>query len=580
MSKNLSALSFRKGIDQNIFEKMVTAAEQSGTAETPQQIEDIAQQLLVGDAISLGAVSFYDFLKKENEGKKVFVCNGTACLCAGTQAPLKEKLESHFPTQEIGHICCLGRCHENGAFQYGDKNYSARSDDELTTLFENDAGDAADRYHVGSNMETPLLTAPFPGLDEYYAPLRALLGSEREDLLATLNDAKLRGRGGAGFPLSFKWNSCREVDAEPKYVVCNADEGDPGAYIDKYLMEERPHSVLLGMMVCGWFIGAQVGVLYVRAEYPDSIRILEQAIGELKKAGLLGKGICGSDFDFDLKIIKGAGAYICGEETALLASLEGQRPEVRVRPPFPTVEGLFRKPTVVNNVETFANLHSVLSLGGEAYAAIGTEKSSGPKLVSLDGHFNQPGLYEVPMGTPLSVVVNDLAGGFKTDIKAIQVGGPLGGMVPVEKIGELTVDFESFSEAGFLLGHAGVVCIPRDFSMIEYVEHLFQFTGDESCGKCFPCRLGSVRGQELAAKARSDEGYKIDPELMRDLLDTMEATSLCALGGGVPLPIKNALEYFKDELQPYFSADLTPAAEPELVPDALKRPKQKKKKRR
>ena len=183
------------------------------------------------------------------------------------------------------------------------------------------------------------------------------------------------------------------------------------------------------------------------------------------------------------------------------------------------------------------------------------------------------------MGTPLNVVVDDLAGGFKNDIKAIQVGGPLGGMVPVEKIGELTVDFESFSEAGFLLGHAGVVCIPRDFPMIEYIEHMFQFTADESCGKCFPCRLGSVRGQELAAKARTDDGYKIDPELIRDLLDTMEATSLCALGGGVPLPIKNALEYFKDELQPYFSGDLTPAPEPELVPDALKRPKEKKKKR-
>jgi len=579
MSKNLSALSFRKGIDQNIFEKMVTAAEESGTAETPQQIEEIAQQHLVGDAISLGAVSFYDFLKKENEGKKVFVCNGSACLCAGTQEPLKEKLKSHFPAEEIGHICCLGRCHENGAFQYGDKNYSAKSDDELTALFEKGEGDAADRYHVGTSMETPLLTAEFPGIDDYYAPFRDLLGSEREDLFVELRDSKLRGRGGAGFPLSFKWNSCREIEATPKYIVCNADEGDPGAYIDKYLMEERPHSVLLGMMVAGWFVGAEVGVVYVRAEYPDSIRILEEAIRELKEVGLLGKGICGSDFNFDLKVIKGAGAYICGEETALLASLEGQRPEVRVRPPFPTEEGLFRKPTVLNNVETFANVHSILVLGGKGYAAIGTEKSSGPKLVSLDGHFNRPGIYEVAMGTPLTTVVEELAGGFKHDIKAIQVGGPLGGLVPVEKIGDLTVDFESFHEAGFLKGHAGVVSVPRDFPMIEYIEHLFQFTADESCGKCFPCRLGSVRGQELAAKARSDDGYKIDPELIRDLLDTMEATSLCALGGGVPLPIKNAMEYFKDELQPYFSGDLTPAVEPVLVPDALKRPKEKKKKR-
>ncbi|MEM1297230.1 MAG: NADH-ubiquinone oxidoreductase-F iron-sulfur binding region domain-containing protein, partial [Verrucomicrobiota bacterium] len=232
--------------------------------------------------------------------------------------------------------------------------------------------------------------------------------------------------------------------------------------------------------------------------------------------------------------------------------LEGQRPEVRVRPPFPTVEGLFRKPTVVNNVETFANLPFIIEHGGAKYAEIGTTESTGPKLVSLDSHFRKPGLYEVAMGTPLREVIEDLGGGFKGEIKAIQVGGPLGGIVPVAKISELTVDFESFKNGGFLLGHAGIVSIPEDFPMIEYIEHMFQFTADESCGKCFPCRLGSVRGQELASKARTED-YKIDPELMHDLLDTMMSTSLCALGGGVPLPIKNTLEYFKPELQQYFS---------------------------
>ncbi|MFZ4594599.1 MAG: NADH-ubiquinone oxidoreductase-F iron-sulfur binding region domain-containing protein, partial [Verrucomicrobiaceae bacterium] len=258
-------------------------------------------------------------------------------------------------------------------------------------------------------------------------------------------------------------------------------------------------------------------------------------------------------FTFNFKTIKGAGAYICGEETALLSSIEGQRPEVRTRPPFPTVEGLFRRPTIVNNVETFANLHAILTRGGKGYATIGTAQSTGPKLVSLDSHFTKPGIYEVAMGTPLLDVIN-LAGGFKTKIKAIQIGGPLGGIVPMSHVDRLTIDFESFKKEGFLLGHAGVVSIPETMPMIEYIQHMFQFTADESCGKCFPCRLGSTRGKELVAKARSDTSFKIDRELMGDLLDTMEQTSLCALGGGVPLPIKNALAHFDAELAPYFQA--------------------------
>ena len=554
MSKNLSALSFRKGTEQNHFERMVEAAESTGTAADQKTVRAMSEELLVGDAITLGAVSFYDFLKKENEGKKVFICNGTACLCARSQDDLQKDLGEHFKEEEIGHICCLGRCHEAGAFQHNDRNYSGKSTDELKLIFTDEAQDdaALDKYHVESALETPILTADFPGIDEYYSPLKEWFQKDREDLLKTLKASKLRGRGGAGFPLSFKWDSCRGAEGDVKYIVCNADEGDPGAYIDKYLMEEQAHSVLFGIIVAGWFAGAQTGVLYIRAEYPDSIRIINAAIADLKEAGILGEDIFDSGFNFDLKTIKGAGAYICGEETALLASIEGQRPEVRVRPPFPTIEGLFRKPTILNNVETFANLRAILTMGGEAFAKIGTEKSSGPKLVSIDSHFNRPGIYEVAMGTPLSVVINDLGGGFKVPIKAIQVGGPLGGLLPISKIEELTVDFESFSEAGFLLGHAGVVSIPESFPMIEYIEHLFQFTADESCGKCFPCRLGSVRGQELIAKAREDASYQVDPELIQDLLDTMEQTSLCALGGGVPLPIKNALQYFAEELRPYF----------------------------
>lgn len=556
MSKNLSALSFRKGLDENVFARMVEAAGETGSAESPDQVHALAEHHLVGDAISLGAVSFYDFLKKDNEGKKVLICNGSACLCAGTQDTLHHEATRHFPEEEIGHICCLGRCHEGGAFQFEGRNYSGKDGTSLSRVFNDESSreaESRDLYHVGTSLEEPILTAPFPGVAAYYEPLRELFTQgDRDAFQGELRDSGLRGRGGAGFPMHLKWQSCREASGPVKYIVCNADEGDPGAYIDKYLMEERPHAVLFGMIVSGWFAGAQAGVLYIRAEYPDSVRIVEQAIRDLKDSGWLGKDIAGTGVSFDLKVIKGAGAYICGEETALLASIEGQRPEVRVRPPFPTHEGLFRKPTIVNNVETFANLHAIVTRGGKAYASIGTAQSTGPKLVSLDSLFNRPGIYECAMGTPLHRIVHELGQGFRVAVKAIQIGGPLGGIVPVEKIDSLTLDFESFRNGGFLLGHAGVVSLPESFPMIRYMQHMFEFCAAESCGKCFPCRLGSTRGAELVTKALKDEGYKIDRELIQDLLDTMEATSLCALGGGVPLPIKNALQYFEPELKSYF----------------------------
>jgi NADH-quinone oxidoreductase subunit F len=316
-------------------------------------------------------------------------------------------------------------------------------------------------------------------------------------------------------------------------------------------MEERPHALLMGMMMAGYLIGASYGVLYIRAEYPESVMIINEAIEELYAKGYLGENILGSGFRFNFKVIKAQGAYICGEETALLSSIEGQRPEVRVRPPYPTQQGLFNKPTVVNNVETLANLPFIMQNGGAAYAAIGTPKSTGTKLISLDSHFNRPGIYEVDMGTPLRKVIDELGGGFKVPVKAMHIGGPLGGLVPVSKIDHLTVDFDSFAREGFLLGHASIICIPEDFPLIVYIEHLFRFTAHESCGKCFPCRLGSTRGYEMIDKARTTD-YRMDRNLMADLLETLEKGSLCALGGGLPLPVKNALQYFDKELAPYF----------------------------
>jgi NADH-quinone oxidoreductase subunit F len=403
---------------------------------------------------------------------------------------------------------------------------------------------------VGSHGKT-VLTDPIPDIRSYYTLWERVLHTSADDLLNELKISGLRGRGGAGFPIAIKLDGCRNAKGNPKFIVCNADEGDPGAYSDRYLLEQRTHAVLLGMMIAGYITGANTGVVYIRGEYPEAIEITNQAIKDLHEANYLGDNILGSGFNYDFKVIGAQGAYICGEETALLSSIEGQRPEVRVRPPYPVQQGLFNRPTVVNNVETLACIPFVIKNGGAAFAAMGKGKSTGTKLISLDGFFNQPGIYEVEMGTPLSVVIDELGKGFRSPVKAMHIGGPLGGLVPVSKINDLTVDFESFSQNGFLLGHASVVCIPEGFPIVKYIEHLFRFTAHESCGKCFPCRIGSTRGYEMLEKAQK-EAYQIDRTLFDDLVETLEIGSLCALGGGLPLPVKNALKYFETELSPYF----------------------------
>ncbi len=551
MSKNLGELSGRKGLRENLFEELGIASAATGKVEK-NDVEKLANDFLMGTANVYGTATFYDFLRPENQGKKVYVCNGSSCLSAGTQDVLKEKLLKHFAADEIGEMCCLGRCHENSSFNVGGvngTNYSGTAIDEIGKI-KNEKAVVVDKYNVAS-YGTPVLINEFPGIDTYYQILGIALNKTPDELLAELKTSGLRGRGGAGFPIAFKLESCKNTPGKQKFIVCNADEGDPGAYSDRYLLEHQPHSVLLGMMIAGYIMGANRGVVYIRAEYPESIEITQQAIDDIRAKQLLGEHILGTDFDFDFKIIKAQGAYICGEETALLSSIEGQRPEVRVRPPYPTQQGLFNKPTVVNNVETLACIPWVVKNGGAAFAAIGRGKSTGTKLASLDGFFNKPGIYEVDMGTPLSVLVNELGGGFRTDIKAMHIGGPLGGLVPVDKIKDLSVDFESFSQNGFLLGHASVVCLPQDFPIIKYIEHLFQFTAHESCGKCFPCRLGSTRGYEMVNKAMTSD-YKMDRTLFKDLITTMEIGSLCALGGGLPLPMRNALQYFEGELGQYF----------------------------
>lgn len=550
MSKNLSELSGRKGLDDNLFNRIGELAKPDGTPSI-EELDKLAKEFLIGTANTYGTATFYDFLKPENKGKKVYVCNGTACLCAGTQEKVSAELSNHFQADEIGHMTCLGRCHENSAFHLNGKNYSGNAVEDLPNIINTETEKNKDTYHVQASGQE-ILTKPFTNITEFYTPFRAALKKDAQEILNEIKTSNVRGRGGAGFPMGLKLEFCSREVADTKFIICNADEGDPGAYSDRYLLEHQPHSVLFGMMISGYVTGAEYGILYIRAEYPESATICQNAIDELRAEGLIGKNIEDSGFNFDLKIIQAQGSYICGEETALINSIEGQRPEVRIRPPYPAQRGLFNKPTVVNNVETLATVHHILENGGAAWKSIGTERSSGTKLVSLDSLFNNPGMYEVEMGTSLSDIVYNLGGGFKKPVKALQIGGPLGGLVPVSKIGDLTLDFESFSQNGFLMGHASVVSVPEDFPIMKFIEHLFDFAAYESCGKCFPCRLGTKRGHELSTKALNSD-YKIDRKLFDDLLTTLEKGSLCAHGGGIPLPVRNALQYFESELKDYFN---------------------------
>ncbi len=537
-NKNIRTLSSRKELEKNLFENIAIASQKENSKE---ELQELAKEFMVDDSVVLGTSTFYDFTRETNKNKKVHVCSGTACMVARSQNNLNKNLESHFNADEIGHAACVGRCHTNNAFMYDDKTYNASTAAEVDTIITQKTYQE-NRYNVATNT-SPILTSTIDDVAAFYQ-LAEKHKENPQHTIQQLKTSNLRGRGGAGFPFWFKLDAVIKEENKQKYIVCNADEGDPGAYSDMYLMEHQPHKVLFGMYMAGLTVGANTGVLYIRGEYPDSIRIVDDAIQEIKDKNLIG--------DFRFKIIRGQGSYVCGEETALLSSIEGLRPEVRVRPPYPAQYGLYGKPTVLSNVETFANIHWILENGGDAYAALGKGPSTGTKLVSLDSFFNTPGMYEIEMGTPLQTIFDDFGGGFKSEIKGLQIGGPLGGIVPMHKIKELTLDFESLNTNGFLLGHASFVSIPVDFPMIKFLEHLMEFTADESCGKCYPCRIGSHRGMEMLQKAQNSD-YKIDKVLFDDLLETLEIGSLCALGGGIPLPVKNALQYFQDELKGYFT---------------------------
>jgi len=545
VSKNISNLSGRIGLKNNLFQKM---SERSLNSKNDQGMKELAEEYKMGISTVHGAESFYEFLRPSHREKKAFVCNGSACMCAGTQGQLKKKLQEKLGEDKVGEMFCLGHCYENHAFHYDGENYAGEDIKKIDQIISGHEIKQEKFFSKSYATTSFLMDDKLSTIDQFKELLSKFLKTDKKEIIKSLLDSNLTGRGGAGFPTGMKWDFCSKTNSKKKYVVCNADEGDSGAFSDRYLLEDQPLKVLFGMVICGYVIGSNEGVLYIRGEYPKSIEAINGSINLLKNEKLLGEKILGTDFSFDLNICIGQGAYICGEETALIASIEGRRAEVDVRPPFPVTEGLYKKPTVVNNVESLAAATGILINGPEKFSAIGNKKSAGTKLVCLDSFFKNPGVYEIDMGTPMKKIFNEIGGGYKEPIKAFQIGGPLGGIVPLTEVEKLNLDFQEFTTGGFMLGHASVVSIPKDFNMIDYIHHLFEFSAEESCGKCFPGRLGSYRGKEMFDQVKNKTA-KIPLKLLNELLVTMQKGCLCALCGAIPTPIMNILKYFGDELK-------------------------------
>ncbi|OGI26548.1 MAG: NADH dehydrogenase [Candidatus Melainabacteria bacterium RIFOXYA12_FULL_32_12] len=384
--------------------------------------------------------------------------------------------------------------------------------------------------------------------DGYSALKKAIFEMNPDTVIEELKKSGLRGRGGAGFPTWMKWNFSKEVESEIKYIVCNADEGDPGAYMDRSTLEGDPHSVLEAMAIAGYTIGAKQGFIYIRAEYPLAIKRLEIAIQQATQYGLLGNNILGSDFSFDIEIRLGAGAFVCGEETALLASIEGERGMPRPRPPFPAIKGLWGQPTIINNVETYANIPVVILKGGEWFSKIGTETSKGTKVFALTGKINNSGLIEVPMGTTLREIVFDIGQGIRDgkQFKAVQTGGPSGGVIRANYL-DTPIDYESLKELGSMMGSGGMIVMDEDDCMVDVSKFYLQFTVDESCGKCTPCRIGGRQILDILEKICSGTGTKDDIEKIKLIGQAEKSASLCGLGQTAPNPVLSTLHYFNDE---------------------------------
>jgi len=428
-----------------------------------------------------------------------------------------------------------------------------------------------DDYHVFHDNQTKVVLADlgkinpesitdYLGVGGYTAAEKALTTMSPGDVIVTVKNSGLRGRGGGGFPTGLKWSLCAANEADQRYVICNADEGDPGAFMDRSVVEGNPHAVIEGMIITAYAIGASRGYVYIRAEYPLAVDRLRIAIREAREKGYLGKKLFGGSFDFDVKIKLGAGAFVCGEETALIASIEGERGMPRAKPPFPANKGLWGKPTIINNVETLANLPPIINKGAEWFASIGSEKSKGTKVIALTGKIRNTGLIEIPMGMPLKDIIFKVGGGIEGDrlFKAVQTGGPSGGCIPQQFI-DLPVDYEGLKSVGSMMGSGGMVVLDETDCMVNIAKFFLQFTQDESCGKCVPCRIGTKRLLEILTRITEGKGKKGDIELLQELAEDVRDSSLCGLGMSAPNPVISTIKYFRHEYEAHINQKKCPS---------------------
>jgi NADH:ubiquinone oxidoreductase subunit F (NADH-binding)/(2Fe-2S) ferredoxin len=520
--------------------------------------------------------------------KEILICAGTACISAGAEE-IKAKFEEEFRklnlTEDfecktvISSTGCVGPCSLGPvAIVKADNTFYGQLKTEdvpkiveqhlkqgqiVEELLTEEEGEKIENFKDirfmkkqkrialrNTGIIDPNKIEEYLERDGYQALKTVLNKMTPSEVIAEIKDSGLRGRGGAGFPTGLKWSFAQQNKSDQKYIICNADEGDPGAFMDRSILEGDPHSIIEAMTIAGYAIGADQGYVYVRAEYPLAVKNLKIAIRQAENTGLLGSNIYGSNFTFKLEVRVGAGAFVCGEETALIASIEGKRGQPSTKPPFPANSGLWGKPTIINNVETLANIVPIINNGSQWFSSIGTEKSKGTKVFAVAGDVKETGLVEVPMGTTLREIIFEIAGGIADgkEFKAAQIGGPSGGTIPSEHL-DLKIDYESLAEIGAIVGSGGLVIMDQDNSMVDVARFFLDFTEDESCGKCTPCRVGTKRMLDILEKILAGQANSDDLVRLEKLAKVIQETSLCGLGQTAPNPVLSTLEFFRDEYE-------------------------------
>ncbi|MGB8012446.1 MAG: NuoF family protein [Terriglobales bacterium] len=533
----------------------------------------------------------------EREEQKKFshsinVCVSTGCMSAGSQG-VKDAIDQEIKKRGLEHSCkskgvgCLGLCAKGplvstgsastGNFSTGGVLYKQASVSDVPAIVDSLEGDAVSSLvcrtdvpfftrqmrivRENAGIVDPDSIEDYIAVNGYSAMMRVITEMTPAQVIEEVVKSGLRGRGGAGYPTGLKWSTvAKSIPKKLKFVICNGDEGDPGAFMDRSVLESDPHRVLEGMLIAAYAVGASEGFIYVRAEYPLAIKRLRTAIKQAERLGLLGHNICGTRFSFGIDLRLGAGAFVCGEETALIASIEGKRGTPRPRPPYPAQEGLFGEPTVINNVETFANIAPIIRNGGEWYSKIGTEKSKGTKVFALVGRVENTGLVEVPMGITLRDIIFEIGGGIPDghEFKAAQTGGPSGGCIPAEFL-DMPVDYESLAKVGSIMGSGGMIVMDDSSCMVDVAKYFMDFCMSESCGKCIPCRVGTFQMNELLGRITRFEASSKDVALIEDLCDLMKNTSLCGLGQSAPNPVLSTLRYFAEEYKAHIEKHQCPA---------------------